>query len=335
METVTRVQEFHGGERALTTPSYQNVNTLEVLSDFTASIMIDPSMYVANRVLPYRSTRKDTGSYYEYEQFGITNHQVKERYEGDGYEITETKRTKKSYLAKQYVVAMQTTYEAVNAGDDAINLEEDAREGVANQFLMHEEELFNDNFMKTGEWGNDLTVTNWTAANSDPVADFLTASANIQRRAKRQVNFIIMGQLTANALRRNQQFLDACEAGGSLDRPALPQEDYISRAFQVPVYVMGASKNETEEDATAVDADDVFLNDKSVLIGHVSPVMGRKSVTAFGKIGWDLFDTDSRRVTIREIENEKTLTTDYVGHTGYVHLKIFSQAANFINDPLA
>ena len=303
--------------KGVTSPNVNEVHVNQPLSDASAMFLQDPEMFTANRAIPMYSSSKQTNLYNIYDKEYWRRVVVAQRQEGTSVEAAEYKVSNTPYACIQYAVAAQITDEQKQNEDEWMNAEDDAAMFIGEQLGINEEKImWNAIEGNKANFNTGTVSTTWNQAAATPLEDVEAGKLVIKRRTGKKMNKMLMGAEVASKLINSMQLRDLISGGATTAMPALIQEEFLSRAFGVQVFIMGASENTTIEGATVADADDVFINDKDVFGYYAPDSISLRTPTAIAKFDWNLFGSGSR-VSVRETYDEDKMTTKLTGISAF------------------
>lgn len=278
--------------------SYRDVHIDRPLSNFSVACFQDSKDFIASKIFPAMSVRHASDEY-DYYPSGYWNriHESRRTEEGKANQIGYQTSRKNYNCGENALRVFISDRKRANA-DNPQNLDFEATMLVTNALLLGKEKEFADTFLKTGQWGKDMTgiasggttptssqFIRWSDSASDPVKLVGDLQVDMLLRGKRRPNTMLMTLDVWNALKNHPDFIDRVKYTGTIQDPARVTERTVAALFDIErIFIMQTVVNNASETVEDQDGNpatlDAFLATKTIWLGYISPSNGLMSPTA-------------------------------------------------------
>lgn len=289
------------------------------LADFTLAALQSQEDFILGQG-PIQVVDPREGRYFTYDTGAWNRDEMQPR--GPGEESTGGGWTisTDTYFPKKYASHIDNNWDDIAESEEAIDLEEDASDWLANQIAIKGDRLFATLFA-AAQWTTDYDGVSgtpsasefqqWNEASTDPQADVEVLKNAIRGLVSKGANFIVCGEDVHTELLTHPILRDSVKHTGRTDSNVM--RDAIKSWFGVDNYLVArglynsAAQGQTAVMANILTADDFF-------IGYVDPAPGLKKMTAFKSFVWNgprdagsqgivakTFDLEAREVTRHEV----------------------------------
>jgi hypothetical protein len=182
--------------------------------------------------------------------------------------------------------------------DSVYQLDAEATQFLSMRVLIAKEHIFNDNFLKIGVWGTDvsggasdranLSIQYWDNDSSDPVKDIKYYMTYMQKKTYgMRPNTLIITQKILDVLTEHPDIIDRVKYGQTPGSAAQVELSDIQGLFKIQrILVMGAVENVDPEINTAGFGTPAFIQEKNAWLGYVAPSPGRYTPSAGYTFFW-------------------------------------------------
>lgn len=269
-------------------PTSSQVHAINVpLTNISTAYIQDQSNFIAGKVFPRVSVKKQSDAYYTYPKNSWLRDEARPRAGGtesvgSGYDVSTS-----TYTAKVWAIHKNVDDQARNNADAGINLDRDATEFVTQRLLLSREIQWMTDFFTTSVWATDSTPSAlWSAyATSDPVSDVETGKTTILASTGYKPNTLVLGYEVFVKLKNHPDVIDRINhfnASGSIVNAT---EQSLAVLFGVSnVYVSMGIKATNVEGETAATS---FIAGKHALLAYVAPRPSLMTPSAGYTFSWD------------------------------------------------
>lgn len=200
-------------------PKMQNIHIDRALTNMSVAYMQDADVFIAGKVFPIIPVQKQSDLYFIYEKEDFFRDEAAERAAGTesaggDYEISQSK----PYFCRVYAFHKDVNeQERVNA-DDPISPDRDAQEFVSHKLLLRRENIWAQNYFKSGVWGKEITGVDATpGANQalrfdNPLADPVKLIRDLKTQMVEETGYapnkLVLSPYAYNALCDHESILD-------------------------------------------------------------------------------------------------------------------------------
>lgn len=266
-------------------PTINDVQTVEpVLTNMLAAYRQNAGRFVAGRIFPSVPVNTDSGTFYKFTSKYWLSDGLQRRAPGDPFVRVDFGLESDTYKTEQWAADYALPDEVRANATAPLDLERAGVEYLLQLSLLRKELQFAADFMKTGVWATDnTTATDWDDfANSDPIADIMTATGVISEATGYMPNTLVVGAIVDRALMSHPDVLDRIKytqtATGATIRSALAGVLGIEN-----YYVAAAVYNTANEAATASISP--VIDDDALLL-YVNPAAGAFDISAGKTFAW-------------------------------------------------
>ena len=200
-------------------PKMQNIHIDRALTNMSVAYMQDADVFIAGKVFPIIPVQKQSDLYFIYKKEDFFRDEAAERAAGTesaggDYEISQSE----PYFCRVYAFHKDVNeQERVNA-DDPISPDRDAQEFVSHKLLLRRENIWAQNYFKSGVWGKEITgvdstpSTNQTLRFDNPLADPVKLIRDLKTQMVEETGYapnkLVLSPYAYNALCDHESILD-------------------------------------------------------------------------------------------------------------------------------
>lgn len=275
------------------TPGDVHVNT--PLSNVSIAYLQDASAFVASRVFPNIPVSKQSDRYYIYNRGDFNRDEMTERAPGTesaggGYTLDNTP----TYFANRFSFHKDVVDEVRANADAVLNPDREATAFVTHKALIKREKLFAAKYFTTNIWGTDIAgvasapstnqVLQWSAANSDPIANIRTAKRTVRESTGYEPNKLVLGRAVYDTLLDHPSIIDRIKYGQTAPGAAMTSDQILAQLLGVEeVLVMNSIENTAKEGQTAAHS---FIGGKKALLTYSAAAPGLMTPSAGYTFSW-------------------------------------------------
>lgn len=253
-------------------PTAGDVHRDADLSNIAIGYKNPADKYIADKCFPIIEVDKLSDYYYTWTKDFFFRNQVNGRAFGGPYPAGGLQVSDTQFACKNWSLAYILAREIVANQDAALDIERVGAEWLADQFMLNREILAAAVLFITGVWGTTTSLAGtdqWSDfANSDPIANILTAQETVEGNTGMTPNTAIMGVEAWNQLKRHPDLLDIYK----YTTRGILTEDQVAQALGLDKILVGrATQNTAAESAAFVGA---YIWGKSCLVCYVPPSPG-------------------------------------------------------------
>lgn len=260
-------------------PTSTAVHVSRPLTNLSVAYIQRAENFIADRVFPAVPVEKQNDQYFTYAKEDWFRDEATVRAPG-----TESAGGGYSLGTDTYACVVEAYHKDIDEqtranADEAINVDREASEFVAQKLLIRRERQWVSRFFGTGIWGTDVTgvasgatggqVNQWNGAAADPVVDIDAAKMAMAGVTGFMPNVLVLGPQVFAALRSNPRIRDQVKytSRDSIDTSILAAVFGVERVL-VP---MGVVTTSPEGAASATTG---FIFGKSALLAYAAPNPG-------------------------------------------------------------
>lgn len=247
----------------MTQPTINDVQAVEpILTNLLVGYKQADDRFVATKVFPAVPVPNDSGTFYKFDKKYFFTNEMKVRAPGGDYPHSGFALSTDTYKTVQWALAYMIADEVRANSQVPMDLESAATRWLAQKSLIRKEVSFAEDFMKTGVWGTDATVTKWSDyQGSDPVGDILTGKRTISNNTGMDPNTLVMGYIVLQKLVNHPDLIDRVKY--NVMGSAATVENALATLFGVQRILVGkatySNTNEAENFAASAIIDDDAL----------------------------------------------------------------------------
>lgn len=214
-------------------PTQSDLHVNVPLTNVSIAYMQSANTYIADKVFPKVSVRKQSDLYWKYSKSDWRRTDVARRAPGTESPGVGWNFDTDSYFAHVYAVHKDVDDQLRANADSNFNLDRDATEFVTNQLLLKRDLDWNGTYFKSGVWNTDLTggddFGQWSDAGSDPIGDVAQYVVDFRRETGFAPNIMILGAEVMKALKQHPDIIDRIK----YTQRGIVTEDLIATLFGV------------------------------------------------------------------------------------------------------
>lgn len=272
-------------------PTQSQVHVDAILTNISVAYMQRAENFIADKVFPIVPVDKQSDKYFVYTKNDWLRDEAQVRADGtesvgSGYNITTD-----NYYADVYAIHKDIGDQTRANADAPINVDREAAEFVTHRLLTRREIQFNNDFMTTGVWGNDVAGVSaspgsgqtfqWSDyANSDPIEDIEEAKADILSVTGLEANTLVLGYDAFRALKNHPDLVERIKYTSSQTITS----DMIARMFDIERVMVSKSIKATNKEGAAEAY--AFSTGKVACLLHVAPNPGVLTPSAGYTFSW-------------------------------------------------
>jgi hypothetical protein len=214
-------------------PTQSDLHVNVPLTNVSIAYMQSANTYIADKVFPKVSVRKQSDLYWKYSKSDWRRTDVARRAPGTESPGVGWNFDTDSYFAHVYAVHKDVDDQLRANADSNFNLDRDATEFVTNQLLLKRDLDWNGTYFKSGVWNTDLAggddFGQWSDAGSDPIGDVAQYVVDFRRETGFAPNIMILGAEVMKALKQHPDIIDRIK----YTQRGIVTEDLIATLFGV------------------------------------------------------------------------------------------------------
>lgn len=214
-------------------PTQSDLHVNVPLTNVSVAYMQSANTYIADKVFPKVSVRKQSDLYWKYSKSDWRRTDVARRAPGTESPGVGWNFDTDSYFAHVYAVHKDIDDQLRANADSNFNMDRDATEFVTNQLLLKRDLDWNATYFKSGVWNTDLAGSTdfgqWSDAGSDPIGDVAQYVVDFRRETGFAPNIMILGAEVMKALKQHPDIIDRIK----YTQRGIVTEDLIATLFGV------------------------------------------------------------------------------------------------------
>lgn len=265
-------------------PTINDVQIAEpVLTNLLVGYMQADTRFVASRVFPAVPVDKDSGQYFIVTKKYWFTDELEERAPGDTFAAAGFGLDSASYSTIQYALEYIIADETRANSQLPMDLEQVGLQWLAQKSLIRKERAFASDFMVTGVWGTDNSLsTKWSDYGaSDPVSNVRTAKRTISQNTGQNANVMVCGEIVEDVLLNHPDILDRLKyneiASAANTRAALAAIFGLERVDVGNAIYNSANTGQTAVMSPIID-DDALIAYVPGTVGLMTPCAGKTFV---------------------------------------------------------
>lgn len=273
-------------------PTRQQIHIDRALTNISVAYMQDANNFIADKVFPTIGVQKQSDTYFQYQKEDFFRDEAQLRAKGTesaggDYDV----ELADPYFARKYAFHTDVNEEDRVNADDPLKPDQDATEFVSQKLLLRRENMWAQNFFKTGIWGRELQGVDTTGADetqtlqfndptSDPIKLITDENTKMAEETGQKSNTLVLSPYVVNALKNHPDIIDRIK----YTQKGIVTLDLLASIFEVDhVYVPWAIQNTA---AKGKNADMGFIMGKHALLMYVEKNPGIKKPTAGYTFAW-------------------------------------------------
>lgn len=308
-------------------PVRSDVHIDTLLSNVSIQYANEPSSYVADKVFPILSVKKQSDKIAQYSKDNMFRDEAKQRApltesEGSGFGVD----TPATYYCDRYGIHQDLANDDIDGADSPYDLRKDATRVCIEKLKLRREIMFASTYFTAGVWDNDLQgqtdtpTTNqflcWDQSSSTPLEDIDGAKLLVRLATGSQPNVLLVSERVHTTLKRHSDIRDMYKYTSS---ESLTPE-LLAKAFEVDQYLVAkAVKATNNEGATTSLA--YTLDQYGALLVYAAPKPSKYQITGGYIIQWNRprnnndkstrFMSTVKRYNMDELDGERVETNMY------------------------
>lgn len=293
----------------VTNPTAGDVHVNQPLTNFGQKYLLNANMFIGLRAMPNLSVAKQSDLYYKFNRADFLRDEAKERADGTESAGGGFRLSTDPYFAKVYAFHKDVTDRQRANQDQQIRLDQSATQWVMQKLMIRREILFQQAYVTTGVWANDVTPTNlWNTAASDPIADIRVGKRTVHQNTGYRPNKMIIGRSAYDALLDNDAILARISGGATTGMPALVMKQKLTELLELEeIFIMDSIFNSAPLSKSDPDfATYQFVGDKDALLYYAPDVVNLDEPTAGLQFSWTGFmgaTSNGQRIKRFRMEN--------------------------------
>lgn len=286
-------------------PTLQSVHVNRPLTNISIAYTQSNDAFIASRVFPSISVSKKSDLYYTYDRAYWYTSNVQKRAPGTesaggGYKVGTD-----SYSCDVYAFHKDIDDQIRANADTPLNLDREASEYVASQFMIHRERDFASTFLQGGVWtfeydgvasgetalgsldptnASNNDVRHWSDPASTPIEDVRRAKLSMLERTGFEPNKFTMGVRVFNGLLDHPDIIDRIKYGQTPGSAAEANKETLAKLFGVDEILVAKATNNTA--AEGLTESNSFIVGKHALLSYAPQSAGLMVPSAGYTFNW-------------------------------------------------
>lgn len=274
-------------------PTRQQIHIDRALTNISVAYMQDANNFIADKVFPIIPVQKQSDTYFVYNRDDFFRDEAAERAKGTesaggDYDVEQAP----PYFCKKWAFHADVTEEDRVNADDPLKPNEDATEFVSQKLLIRRENLWAQQYFRTGVWGKEIQAVDTAPTGdqilqfdnhaSDPIGVITKQNVQMAENTGYKANTLVLSPYAYNALKNHPDVLDRIKytQKGIVTLDLLATLFEVERVF-VPWAVQATSKKGTEGKTPLS-----FIMGKHALLLYVEKNPGLKKPSAGYTFAW-------------------------------------------------
>jgi hypothetical protein len=266
-------------------PTVNDVQAIEpILTNMLVGYQQTEDRFVALRAFPAVPVKNDSGTYYIFSQKYWFSDTMGYRAPGAMFPRGQFGVETGTFATLQYALEWAIADEIRANSQIPMDLETAAVKWLTQKSMIRKERAFSADFMVTGVWGTDGSVTAKFSDydDSDPVKDFDTAVRTVSVATGFSPNTAIMGEIVNSRLRNHPDLIDRIKY--VVQASVANIDNALAAVFGIQNWLVSkASYNSANEGQTASMA---AIIDDDLLVCYTTPTPGMFEASAGYTFAW-------------------------------------------------
>ena len=267
-------------------PTKQQVHIDAALTNISVAYLQDADNFIATKVFPVVNVRKQSDSYFTYDQGDFYRDGVQNRGPGTESAGSGWGQSTGTYNAKVWALHHDIDSQTRANYDVPLDADIDSTEFLTQQMMIRQDRDFVTNIFTTSTWtgsttASDITPGNlWDTVAGTPIDDVAEQYDSISEKTGYTPNTLVVGPEVFKELKEHPDILDRIK----YTERGIVTKDLLASLFEVDrVFVPRATYNTASENAT--DSFD-FIYGKNALLLYVAPSPGVRTPSAGYTFRW-------------------------------------------------
>lgn len=218
----------------------QDVHIDRALTNMSVAYMQSADVFIAGKVFPIIPVQKQSDVYFSYSKDDFFRDDAQERAAGTesaggDYEINQ----EPPYYCRVYAYHKDVTEQERINSDNPLNPDKDAQEFVSHKLLLRRENIWVQNYFKSGVWGTEIEghesqqdathCLKWTNPLSDPIKTIRNARTAMCEKTAYKPNILVLSPYAYDALCDHEMVLDRIK----YTQKGMVSKDLLCSLFEV------------------------------------------------------------------------------------------------------
>lgn len=322
-------------------PQTRDLHVDALLSSFSVQYINEQTAYVADKVFPIISVRKQSDKYATYLKSQFFRDVAMKRTPGmestgAPYEVD----TSNNYFCENYVTNMWVPDEDRENADQPFDPDIDATILCTDRLLLRREIDWATDFFKTGVWATDKTggasgsspdFVQWSDyTNSDPILDIENAKTTAYSTTAIELNKLLLSRQVWTKLKHHPDFIERIK----YTQRGVLTLSLVQELLELDsLWVAKAIKTTSAVGVAEASATFDYIFGKHALLFYTPETPTKRRPSAGYTFHWTVFN--SGLSYIRRLRNDFRMSDMIEGHTFYDQKKIAADCGYFFNAAVA
>ena len=329
-------------------PTGSDLHIDTLLSNLSIAYMNESASYIAGKVFPVVSSKKQSDSYASYEKYAWFRDEAEKRAPltesaGGDYAM----ETPPTFYCNEYAYHKDYPDEDVDNADDVFDLDDDSTQFVTEKINISREKRWADTFFGTGIWGTDLEgMTDapgtdefrvWDDyTNSTPIADISDTKVLLRQATGIEPNTLVVSERVHMALANHSTVLDRYK----YTQTGIITEALLAKVFEIDNYYIAKAVYATAKEGATTQALAYIVDQYGALLLYVNPRPSKRRPSGgytfrWNRPRWNGKTGDRLAASIRKFRMEKISGTRIEGSVYEDQKLVSSDCGIFFNNAIA
>ncbi len=262
-------------------PDVGDVHVNGLLTEMSIAHMNKEEHYVADRLFPLLGVDKQSDVYAVYQrgdffQGSEDAQAMRELLRAPGTRAAVagyTIDTSNSFRCDNYAIGVEIPDELRGNADGPFKLDTEAAILGTQIQLIRRERSFAVDFMKTGVWGTDKSVSaKWSDyGGSDPFTDLEDGLDKVESETGDRPNKLAMGAIVWRRLKHHPDLVDRIKGGATSGAPALVTRNLLAQVLEIDEVLVGRASYRSSVEGAGLVMARILDDDALLLYANSSP----------------------------------------------------------------
>ncbi len=262
-------------------PDVGDVHVNALLTQMSIAHMNKEEHYIADRLFPLVGVNKQSDVYAVYQRGDFFQGSESAGAMRDllrapgtvapvaGYTIDNTN----SFRCNNFAIGVEIPDELRANADAVFTLDKEAAILGTQIQLIRRERAFSTDFMATGKWGTDKTVSaKWSDyGGSDPFTDLEDGLDQVEGDTGDRPNKLAMGAIVWRRLKHHPDLVDRIKGGATTGNPALVTRQLLAQVLEIDEVLVGRASYRTSAEGATLAMSRIMDDDALLLFANPTP----------------------------------------------------------------
>lgn len=272
-------------------PSVQSLHIDQYLTNLSVDFVQDEEVFVHNEAFPVVPVQKQSDKFVIYDRGDYLHGDIPERPLGGEAETADWGKSDGTYRCVERALGHYVDDRQRANADDPMDLEERAMELLTRNFMVHNDQVWQSTYFKTGVWDRDVTgvtaspsssqLLQWDQSSSTPINDIEQEKETMQENSLLRPNTLIAGAKVHRVAKTNSEIREYVK----YTQGGVPDEALLAQLFGLDNYVVARSVENTADRGQSTSESFIFEKTDALLV-HAADNPGLNTPSAGYTFAW-------------------------------------------------